>query len=85
MGSDGETSGATAGRRTEAERLVIVTEAFEDGTSVSEVAERRGVSTASIYLWRRQLREAATGDARKTPGRRSPLSSRRPRPIRRRR
>lgn len=78
MGSDGETSGATAGRRTEAERLAIVTEAFEDGTSVSEVAERRGVSTASIYLWRRQLREAATGDARKTPGRRSPLSSRQP-------
>jgi transposase len=66
MVSDGETSG----RRTDAERQAIVTEAFEDGSSVSEVAERRGVSTASIYLWRRQLRDATTGDARKTPGRR---------------
>lgn len=69
MTSDGETSGATTGRRTDAERQAIVTEAFADGRCVSEVAERRGVSTASIYLWRRQLREAATGDARKTPGR----------------
>ena len=78
MGSDGEISGEAPGRRTDAERLAIVTEAFEDGTCVREVAERRGVSTASIYLWRRQLREAATGDARKTPGRRLPLSSRTP-------
>ena len=38
MTSDGETSGAAAGRRTDAERQAIVTEAFEDGTSVSEVA-----------------------------------------------
>ena len=70
MTSDGETSGAMAGRRTDAERLAIVTEAFADGSCVSEVAERRGVSCASIYLWRRQLREAATSEARKTPGRR---------------
>ena len=69
MTSDGETSGEVPGRRTDAERLAIVTEAFEDGNSVSEIAERRGVSTASIYLWRRQLRDANTGDARKTPGR----------------
>lgn len=78
MTSDDETSGTSAGRRTDAERLEIVTEAFEDGTCVRAVAERRGVSTASIYLWRRQLREAATGDARKTPSRRPPFSSRQP-------
>ena len=84
MTSDGETSGTTAGRRTDAERLEIVTEAFADGTCVRAVAERRGVSTASIYLWRRQLREAATGDARKTAGRRPsahPPSPRPPSPI----
>ena len=78
MTSDDETSGATAGRRTDAERQAIVTEAFADGSFVREVAERRGVSCASIYLWRRQLREVATGDARKTPGRRPPLPSRIP-------
>lgn len=74
MGSDGETSG----RRTDAERQAIVAEAFDGGSSVSEVAERRRVSTASIYLWRRQLRDATTGDARKTPGRRPPLACRQP-------
>lgn len=78
--SDGETSEATGGRRTDAERQAIVTEAFEDGSCVREVAERRGVSCASIYLWRRQLREAATGDARKTPGRRPPPSAHPPSP-----
>jgi transposase-like protein len=75
MGSDG---GAT-GRRTDAERLAIVTEAFEGGSSVHEVAERRGVSTASIYLWRRQLRDATTNTARETPVRKPsahPLSPR---------
>jgi transposase-like protein len=74
MGSDG---GAT-GRRTHGERQAIVTEAFADGASVSEVAERRGVSTASIYLWRRQLRDATTGDARKTLDRKPPFSLRQP-------
>jgi transposase-like protein len=78
MGSDGETSGATSGRRTDAARQAIVAEAFEGGSSVSEVAKRRGVSTASIYLWRRQLRDATTGDARKTLGRQPPLSRRQP-------
>ena len=75
MGSDGETSGEAPGRRTDAERLAIVTEAFEGGRSVREVAERRGVSCASIYLWRRQLRDGALRDARKTPVR-MPLPSR---------
>ena len=66
MGSDGATSGEAARRRTAAERQTIVTEAFEDGRSVSEVAERHGVSTASIYLWRRRAREGAIGTTRKT-------------------
>lgn len=74
MGSDGESSG----RRTHGERQAIVTEAFADGASVSDVAERRGVSTASIYLWRRQLRDATTGDTRKTLDRKPPLSFRQP-------
>jgi transposase-like protein len=77
MTSDRETSR----RRTDAERLAIVTEAFEDGSCVSEVAERRGVSTASIYLWRRQLRGATSVDACKTPGRRSPPSAHSPSPV----
>ena len=70
MGSDGETSG----RRTDGERQAIVAEAFEDGNCVSEVADRHGVSTASIYLWRRQVRDAAIGTARKARGRSHPPS-----------
>ena len=58
MSSDGETSGERPGRRTAAERQAIVAQALKDGSSVSEVAGRYGVSTASIYLWRRQVREA---------------------------
>lgn len=74
MTSDGETSGEALGRRTDAERLAIVTEAFADGSSVSEVAGRHGVSTASIYLWRRQAREGAGGNAPKPQGRSRPPS-----------
>ena len=74
MGSDDETSGETPRRRTDAERQAIVTEAFEDGSSVSEVAERHGVSTASIYLWRRQAREGTGGTAPKPQGRSHPPS-----------
>ena len=73
-GSAGETSGETPGRRTEAERQAIVAEAFEDGNSVSEVAGRHGASTASIYLWRRQVRDATIGATRKTQGRSHPPS-----------
>jgi transposase len=74
MGSDDETSGERHGRRTDAERLAIVTEAFEGGSSVSAVAERHGVSCASIYLWRRQAREGRVGTARKAQGRSHPPS-----------
>ena len=74
MGSDSETSGETPWRRTDGERQAIVAEAFEDGSSVSEVADRHGVSTASIYLWRRQVRDAAIGTARKARGRSHPPS-----------
>lgn len=74
MGSDSENSGGTRGRRTEAERQAIVVEACEDGNSVSAVAGRHGVSTASIYLWRRQVRDAAIGTTGKTQGRPHPHS-----------
>ena len=74
MGSDDGTSSERPGRRTEAERRAIVAEAFEDGNSVSEVADRHGVSTASIYLWRRQVWDAAIGTTRKTQGRSHPPS-----------
>ena len=74
MGSDSATSDEAPRRRTDAERQAIVREAFEDGTSVSEVAERHGVSTASIYLWRRRAREGAIGTMRKTPARSHPPS-----------
>jgi len=74
MGSDSEALGETVRRRTDAERHAIVAEAFERGGVVSEVADRHKVSTASIYLWRRQLREGSTGKARKSPGRAHPPS-----------
>ena len=63
----------TQRRRTVAERQAIVMEAFAEGQSVSVVAERHGVSTASIYLWRRQAQEDVSGTARK--GRSHPPSS----------
>ena len=74
MGSDDETSSETPRRRTDTERQAIVTEAFADGSSVSEVAERHGVSAASIYLWRRQARDSASGTMQKTQGRSRPPS-----------
>ena len=82
MMSDGETSGEASGRRTDGERLAIVSEAFEDGNRVSDVAERRGVSTASIYLWRRQLRDGVLRDARQAPARMPPPSAHPPSPVR---
>lgn len=74
MGGDDETSGKTSRRRTDADRRAIVTESFEVGQSVSAVAERHGVSAASIYLWRRQEREGAGGAARKAQDRSHPPS-----------
>lgn len=74
MVSDSETSGETVRRRTDAERQAIVVEAFADGAVVSEVAARHKVSTASIYLWRRQVRDGSTDTARKSPGRPHPPS-----------
>jgi len=65
MGKGGETSGGRPRRHTDAERLAIVREAFGGGSSVSEVADRHGVSCASIYLWRRQAREGAVVGRRK--------------------
>lgn len=74
MGSEGETSEERQRRRTEAERQAIVVEAFDEGQSVSVVAERHGISCASIYLWRRQAREGAGGAQRKAQGRSHPPS-----------
>jgi len=68
MGSDDETSGGTPQRRTDGERQAIVAEAFGDGGSVSEVAERHGVSAASIHLWRRQARESVSEATQKSQG-----------------
>jgi len=74
MDKNGETSGGRLRRHTDAERLSIVSEAFEDGSSVGEVADRHGVSTASIYLWRRQAREGAIVSRRKAQGQSHPSS-----------
>lgn len=61
-------------RRTDGERQAIVAEAFAPSGSVSETAERHGISTASIYLWRRQAREggAVEPSAKPEAPRRSP-------------
>jgi transposase len=74
MGSDDETSGDPPRRRTDTERQAIVAESLEGGRSVSEIAERHGVSAASIYLWRRQARDAAVGTTPKAQGRSRPPS-----------
>jgi transposase len=39
------------------EKVAILDEAFGGRSSVAEVSERRGVSRALIYYWRRQARE----------------------------
>ncbi len=66
MTSDGETEGQVSGRRTDGERLAIVAETFENGSTVRAVAKRHGVSTASIYLWRREVRDGGLVVARQT-------------------
>jgi transposase len=39
------------------EKVEILEEAFRAGSSVAATSDRRGVSRALIYLWRRQARE----------------------------
>ena len=46
-------------RRTPDEKLAIVTAAFGPGGSVALAAKQHGVSAASIYIWRRQMRDGA--------------------------
>lgn len=61
MGGRVEILGAVERRRrwTAEEKVSILDEAFGGGSSVAEVSERRGVSRALIYHWRRQAREGA--------------------------
>jgi transposase len=52
-------SGAERRRRwSDGERAQILTEAFSPGACVAGAERRHDVSTALIYTWRRQLREA---------------------------
>ena len=44
-------------RWTGEEKVEILDEAFRAGSSVAATSDRRGVSRALIYLWRRQARE----------------------------
>lgn len=44
-------------RWTPEEKVEILDEAFRTGSSVAATSDRRGVSRALIYLWRRQARE----------------------------
>ena len=44
-------------RWTPEEKVEILDEAFGGRSSVAEVSERRGISRALIYYWRRQARE----------------------------
>ena len=58
MGGRVEVLGVERRRRwTPEEKVAILDEAFGDRGSVAEVSERRGVSRALIYYWRRQARE----------------------------
>ena len=50
-----EINGETMRRRlTPAEKASVLAEAFGPGGSVAAAADRFGISTAAIYLWRRQ-------------------------------
>lgn len=44
-------------RWTPEEKVAILDEAFRTGSSVAATSDRRGVSRALIYLWRRQARD----------------------------
>jgi transposase len=58
MGGRVEVLGVERRRRwTPEEKVAILDEAFGGRSSVAEVSERRGVSRALIYYWRRQARE----------------------------
>jgi transposase len=58
MGGRVEVLGVERRRRwTPEEKVAILNEAFGGRSSVAEVSERRGVSRALIYYWRRQARE----------------------------
>jgi transposase len=50
-------------RWTGEEKARIVAESFEEGTNISEVARRNGVSRGLLTVWRRQVAAAISGKA----------------------
>ena len=52
--ADGSNGEFVRRRLTLAEKAAVIAEAFGHGGSVAAVAERRRISSAAIYLWRRQ-------------------------------
>ncbi|MEY9593106.1 transposase [Bradyrhizobium yuanmingense] len=50
-------------RWTGEEKARIVAESFEEGTNISEVARRNGVSRGLLTVWRRQVAAAMAGKA----------------------
>ena len=55
-------TGAGRRRRWSAQaKAHIVAESYADGTTVSSVARRHGLTVQQLFSWRRQLRKAAAG------------------------
>ncbi|MGY3582640.1 MULTISPECIES: IS66-like element accessory protein TnpA [Bradyrhizobium] len=50
-------------RWTREEKARIAAESFEEGTNISEVARRNGVSRGLLTVWRRQVAAAMAGKA----------------------
>lgn len=58
-------SGAERRRRwSEEDRARILAATFEPGAVIAEVARREDVCTSLVFKWRREMRQAAEGDAR---------------------
>jgi transposase len=51
-------------RRTVAERAAIVTESYEPGATVADVAQRHGVSAPQLSTWRTDAKRKAEADDR---------------------
>ena len=58
-------SGAERRRRwSDEDRARILAASFEPGAVIADVARREDVCTSLVFKWRREMREAAEGDAR---------------------